>query len=255
MGDKTQARALATACGVPVVPGTEHALSTAEEAHAFAKQAGFPVILKAAMGGGGRGMRVVRDGGRTNRKMLPSSNVPVCASACVSLSARRQCSWVPSHRSRSVCLSALTASVSCAHPALGVARSLRVTPSAAATCLTSSPCARRRVCLSHAAAELNDAFARASNEAQAAFGDGRMFVEKYVEHPRHIEVQILADNYGNVVHLYERDCSVQRRHQKVLLPEWWELACMLARGPVSRLSACHYSISNPRARDAVLSGC
>ena len=57
---------------------------------------------------------------------------------------------------------------------------------------------------------------RASNEAQAAFGDGRMFIEKYVESPRHIEVQILADNHGNVVHLYERDCSVQRRHQKVL---------------------------------------
>jgi hypothetical protein len=60
-----------------------------------------------------------------------------------------------------------------------------------------------------------DLFNRASNEAQAAFGDGSMFVEKYVEEPRHIEIQILADSYGNVVHLYERDCSVQRRHQKV----------------------------------------
>ena len=60
-----------------------------------------------------------------------------------------------------------------------------------------------------------DLFARASNEALAAFGDGGMFCEKYVEDPRHIEVQILADNYGNVVHLYDRDCSVQRRHQKV----------------------------------------
>ncbi len=63
--------------------------------------------------------------------------------------------------------------------------------------------------------DLEDSFARASNEAKAAFGDGRMFIEKYVESPRHIEVQILADNHGNVVHLYERDCSVQRRHQKV----------------------------------------
>lgn len=63
--------------------------------------------------------------------------------------------------------------------------------------------------------ELEDAFERASREAQAAFGNGAMFVEKFVEDPRHIEVQILADNYGNVVHLYERDCSVQRRHQKV----------------------------------------
>lgn len=64
--------------------------------------------------------------------------------------------------------------------------------------------------------DLEDSFLRASNEAQAAFGDGRMFIEKYVESPRHVEVQILADNHGNVVHLYERDCSVQRRHQKVL---------------------------------------
>ena len=64
--------------------------------------------------------------------------------------------------------------------------------------------------------ELEDAFERATKEAQAAFGNGAMFVEKLVEDPRHIEVQIIADNYGNVVHLYERDCSVQRRHQKVL---------------------------------------
>lgn len=63
--------------------------------------------------------------------------------------------------------------------------------------------------------ELEDAFERASAEAKAAFGNGAMFVEKFVEDPRHIEVQILADNYGNTVHLFERDCSVQRRHQKV----------------------------------------
>lgn len=62
---------------------------------------------------------------------------------------------------------------------------------------------------------MSELFIRASNEARAAFGDGSMFVEKYVEEPRHIEVQIIADAYGNVVHLYERDCSVQRRHQKV----------------------------------------
>ena len=77
-----------------------------------------------------------------------------------------------------------------------------------------------RICLCCAYApaekELADAFIRASNEARSAFGDGRMFVEKYVEEPRHIEIQILADHYGNVVHLYERDCSVQRRHQKVV---------------------------------------
>lgn len=66
-----------------------------------------------------------------------------------------------------------------------------------------------------AAEEMKDLFARASNEALSAFGDGGLFCEKYVEDPRHIEVQILADNHGNVVHLYDRDCSVQRRHQKV----------------------------------------
>ena len=64
--------------------------------------------------------------------------------------------------------------------------------------------------------EMGELFARASNEARSAFGDGSMFVEKYVEDPRHIEIQIFADSYGNVVHLYERDCSVQRRHQKVV---------------------------------------
>ena len=63
--------------------------------------------------------------------------------------------------------------------------------------------------------ELEGAFATSSSEARAAFGDGRMFVEKYVEDPRHIEVQVLCDQHGNCIHLYERDCSVQRRHQKV----------------------------------------
>jgi len=62
--------------------------------------------------------------------------------------------------------------------------------------------------------ELEDAFERARSEAEAAFGDGALFLEKFIERPRHIEVQIIGDRYGNVVHLYERDCSVQRRHQK-----------------------------------------
>eukprot|EP00878_Enallax_costatus_P014326 GHUV01014985.1.p1 GENE.GHUV01014985.1~~GHUV01014985.1.p1 ORF type:complete len:629 (+),score=177.76 GHUV01014985.1:102-1988(+) len=127
MGDKTAARRAAIECGVPIVPGTNQALQNAEEALKFAEEAGYPVILKAAMGGGGRGMRVVRND-----------------------------------------------------------------------------------------FEMADLFNRASNEAKAAFGDGSMFVEKYVEEPRHIEIQIIADAYGNVVHLYERDCSVQRRHQKVV---------------------------------------
>ncbi|KAG2437519.1 hypothetical protein HYH02_011162 [Chlamydomonas schloesseri] len=127
MGDKTAARRAAVECGVSIVPGTNNPLSSPDEARDFAAKYGYPVILKAAMGGGGRGMRVVR------------------------------------HES-----------------------------------------------------EMADAFIRASNEARSAFGDGRMFVEKYVEEPRHIEIQIIADHYGNVVHLYERDCSVQRRHQKVV---------------------------------------
>lgn len=76
--------------------------------------------------------------------------------------------------------------------------------------------------------EIDEAFTRASNEAKASFGDGRMFIEKYVEHPKHIEIQILADNYGNVVHLYERDCSVQRRHQKVCFTSPFPQASLLS---------------------------
>ncbi|XP_056366400.1 pyruvate carboxylase, mitochondrial [Oenanthe melanoleuca] len=127
MGDKVEARALAVAAGVPVVPGTPAPVSVLAEAQEFAARVGFPVILKAAHGGGGRGMRVVR-----------------------------------------------------------------------------------------APQELEENFSRATSEALAAFGNGDLFVEKFIERPRHIEVQILGDSHGNVVHLYERDCSVQRRHQKVV---------------------------------------
>ncbi|GMH36667.1 hypothetical protein BSKO_04540 [Bryopsis sp. KO-2023] len=127
MGDKTAARRAAGECNVPVVPGTDNPIESAAAAAEFAETAGYPIMLKAAMGGGGRGMRIVRS-----------------------------------------------------------------------------------------ARELDDAFTRASSEAKSAFGDGRMFAEKLVEEPRHIEVQILADTHGNVMHLYERDCSVQRRHQKVV---------------------------------------
>ncbi len=127
LGDKTAGRELAQRVGVPVVPGTPHAVLALESIRAFAETHGYPLMLKAAKGGGGRGMRVVR-----------------------------------------------------------------------------------------AAADLDDAFARASSEANAAFGDGAVFVERYVEHPRHIEVQILGDDTGDVIHLFERDCSVQRRHQKIV---------------------------------------
>jgi pyruvate carboxylase len=126
-GDKTAARKLAQREGVPVVPGSDGPVASAEDAAAFAADAGFPLIIKAAMGGGGRGMRVVR-----------------------------------------------------------------------------------------AASELAEAFERASSEARASFGDGTVFLERFIEHPRHVEVQILADGAGNVIHLFERDCSVQRRHQKVV---------------------------------------
>jgi len=126
-GDKTAARRHAQAAGVPVVPGTKAAVSTTEEAVAAVEAVGFPAILKASMGGGGRGMRVVR-----------------------------------------------------------------------------------------AKDEVADALARCRSEAQAAFGDPAVFVERYLERPKHIEVQILADAAGEVLHLHERDCTVQRRHQKIV---------------------------------------
>ncbi|KAJ0397334.1 hypothetical protein P43SY_009284 [Pythium insidiosum] len=127
-GDKTAAREMAIANNVPVVPGTDGPVSSLDEARAFIDSGvGYPVIIKASMGGGGRGMRVVKS-----------------------------------------------------------------------------------------EEELAENFTRASSEALAAFGDGTVFIERYVSKPRHIEIQILGDGKGNVVHLHHRDCSVQRRHQKVL---------------------------------------
>ncbi|XP_046384107.1 pyruvate carboxylase, mitochondrial [Ischnura elegans] len=127
MGDKVAARQAAIDAEVPIVPGTPGPVTSSEEAMQFCLKHGLPVIFKAAYGGGGRGMRVVK-------KME----------------------------------------------------------------------------------EVEEMFQRASSEAEAAFGNGAMFIEKFIERPRHIEVQILGDKAGNVVHLYERDCSVQRRHQKVV---------------------------------------
>ncbi|XP_066963593.1 pyruvate carboxylase, mitochondrial [Macrobrachium rosenbergii] len=127
MGDKVAARQTAIKAGVQVVPGTDHPVTTAQEAHEFCVKYGLPVMLKAAYGGGGRGMRVVRE-----------------------------------------------------------------------------------------LSEVKESFKRASSEAEAAFGNGAMFIEKFIENPRHIELQVLGDKAGNVVHLFERDCSVQRRHQKLV---------------------------------------
>ncbi|KAL3068128.1 hypothetical protein niasHT_038118 [Heterodera trifolii] len=127
MGDKVAARQAAIEAGVNVVPGTPGPVTTVAEVKQFVQQYGCPVIVKAAYGGGGRGMRKIEK-----------------------------------------------------------------------------------------EEEIEDAFNRAFSEALAAFGDGSLFVEKFVERPRHIEVQIIGDHHGNLVHLYERDCSVQRRHQKVV---------------------------------------
>ena len=127
MGDKLAAKDAVKQFGVPLVPGTEGAVSDRDEALKVARSIGFPILVKAAAGGGGKGMRIVNE-----------------------------------------------------------------------------------------EAELKEGLERAISEAQNAFGDGSVFIEKYVAGPRHIEVQIMADQHGNVLYLFERECSVQRRHQKVV---------------------------------------
>ena len=127
MGDKAAARRAAEKAGVPVVPGSKGKVAAEDEALRVAREIGYPVLVKAAAGGGGRGMRVA-----------------------------------------------------------------------------------------HNDMSLRTAIQAAQVEAQAAFGDGSVYLEKYLDRPRHVEVQILADEHGNVVHLHERDCSVQRRHQKMV---------------------------------------
>ncbi len=127
MGDKTEARRRMADAGVPIVPGLVEALADPERAEAAAAEIGFPVLLKASAGGGGKGMRVVRE---------PE--------------------------------------------------------------------------------ELRRAFEAASREAEAAFGDGAVYLERYLAHPRHVEIQVLGDEHGRVVHLGERECSIQRRHQKLV---------------------------------------
>ncbi len=156
MGDKTAARRLMEEAGVPMAPGTTDAVEDVAEAAAIAAEIGYPVLVKAAAGGGGKGMRIV---------------------------------------------------------------------------------------------ETPEVFARtmeaARREAEAAFGDGRVFLEKYIVQPRHIEFQILADAHGNVVHLFERECSIQRRHQKVieeapsavLTPE---VRARMGRAAVQAARSCGY---------------
>lgn len=127
LGDKIKSKIVAKAVGVPTIPGHEDGVNTVQDASVFAKECGYPIMIKAAAGGGGRGMRIV-----------------------------------------------------------------------------------------HSEDELEYAFSSAKNEAKKAFGNDLMFIEKYLEKPKHIEVQVLGDKFGNIVHLYERDCSIQRRHQKVV---------------------------------------
>lgn len=127
MGDKATARETMINSGVPVVPGTKGIINSEEQAQQVAAEIGYPVIIKASAGGGGRGMRVA-----------------------------------------------------------------------------------------HSKEDLIKALSTAQSEAQAAFGNSEVYIEKYVEEPRHVEVQILADDFGNAVYLGERDCSVQRRHQKLI---------------------------------------
>jgi len=127
LGDKNTAREMAIAAGVPVVPGSDGLIESEEDAIRSARKIGFPVLIKATAGGGGKGMRVAID-----------------------------------------------------------------------------------------EASLQNAVAQAQTEAKAAFGNPGVYLERYIDRPRHVEVQIIADQHGNVVHLHERDCSVQRRHQKLI---------------------------------------
>jgi len=159
-GDKTKARSLARSLGIPIVPGSAKSVASAQDAAAIAGKIGYPVMLKAAAGGGGRGMRAVKN-----------------------------------------------------------------------------------------ETEMAAALARCQSEALAAFGDGSVFLEKLVSRPRHIEVQVLADRHGNIVHLYERDCSVQLRNQKVV-----EIAPAPRLDPRLRHRMCDDAIKLARAGKYVNAG-
>lgn len=156
MGSKLEAKAAVKQYNIPLVPGTEEAVTDVNEAKKIATEIGFPILVKASAGGGGKGMRIVEK-----------------------------------------------------------------------------------------ESEFEDQLKRAISEAESSFGDGSVFIERYVTSPRHIEIQVLADTHGNVVHLFERDCSIQRRHQKVieeapsavLTPELRE---EMGKSAVDVARACNY---------------
>jgi acetyl-CoA carboxylase biotin carboxylase subunit len=157
MGNKLSAKAAALTYNIPMVPGTEEAVTDIDEAQNRAIEIGFPILIKAAAGGGGKGMRIVEK-----------------------------------------------------------------------------------------ASDFIEQMDLAVSEATSAFGDGSVFIERYVSSPRHIEIQVLGDNYGNIVHLFERDCSVQRRHQKVIeeapssvLSE--ELRQKMGESAVNAARSCNYT--------------
>ncbi|MBP1968230.1 pyruvate carboxylase [Virgibacillus natechei] len=147
-GDKVKAREQAVNAGLPVIPGSDGPVTSVAEVESFGREHGYPIIIKASLGGGGRGMRIIR----TEQG-------------------------------------------------------------------------------------LSEAYDRAKSEAKAAFGNDEIYVEKLIENPKHIEVQIIGDEHGNIVHLYERDCSVQRRHQKVV-----EVAPSLSLTDDLRLEICNTAV-------------
>ncbi|PJA31137.1 MAG: acetyl-CoA carboxylase biotin carboxylase subunit [Zetaproteobacteria bacterium CG_4_9_14_3_um_filter_53_7] len=160
MGDKVTAKKKMELAGVPLVPGSAGAVKDIEEARAVAKKSGFPIIIKASAGGGGRGMKVV-----------------------------------------------------------------------------------------HSEASLANAFSMCKSEAGAAFGDDTVFIEKFLVEPRHIEVQVLGDTHGNLIHLYERECSMQRNNQKVL-----EEAPSPSLDPETREKVCAAGLAAAKAVDYVGAG-
>ena len=155
MGDKIAAKNIAHKAGVNVIPGSPEAINNVNDLVKIANDIGYPIILKAAAGGGGKGMRVVES-----------------------------------------------------------------------------------------ESQIIELFERAVSESEASFGDSRVFVEKYIRHPRHIEIQVLADNFGNAIHLGERECSIQRRHQKVI-----EEAPSLALDEASRAAMTDQALALVRAVD------